>query len=220
MSEEKKIRVVIADDQHIARGYFEMHVKMSPRYELAASLASAEQAVNYCLEHPVDLVVMDVMMKYGLDGLTSAKMIKRNNPGVKIILSTSTAEYAWIQKAKEAGIESFWFKEYESAPLLEIMDRTMNGEKVYPDSAPNPRFGDVRKLDLSARELEILRELTVNRSNEEIAQSLGISVNTVRRHIQNLLAKTGFTNRMELALNAIQIGLVIHDIDRENRSES
>ena len=210
---------MIADDQYVARSFFEMYVKMSKKYILAASVSTAEQAVNYCLSNPVDLVIMDVMMKYGLDGLTCAKNIKAHDPDIKVILATSTAEYAWIRKAREAGIESFWFKEYEDTPLLEIMDRTMNGESVYPESPPNPDFGDVQKVDLTDREVEILRELTANRTNEEIAGKYGISPLTVKRHIQNMLIKTGYRNRLELAVNAKKIGLVVHEDDRTENKE-
>ena len=214
----EKIKVVIADDQYVARSFFEMYVKMSEEYELAASLATAEQAVNYCLKNPVDLVIMDVMMRYGLDGLTCAKTIKTNNPKIRVILVTSTAEYDWIEKAKAANIDSFWFKEYDESPLLEIMDRTMHGESVYPGGPPNLDFGMTQKISLTDRELEILRELTANRSNEEIAEKYNISLNTVKRHIQNMLNKTGFSNRLELAVNAKALGLVVHEEDRtENR---
>ena len=78
----EKPKVVIADDQYVARGFFEMYVKMSADYELAASLATAEQAVNFCRNNDVDLVIMDVMMKRGLDGLTCAETIKNNNPSI------------------------------------------------------------------------------------------------------------------------------------------
>ena len=71
-------RVVIADDQYVARGFFEMYVKMSVDFELAASLATAEQAVEYCRKNQVELVIMDVVMKQGLDGLTCAEAIKNN----------------------------------------------------------------------------------------------------------------------------------------------
>ena len=154
------------------------------------------------------------MMKHGLDGLTCAEIIKNNDPKIKLILATSTAEYQWIEKAKQAGIESFWFKEYDERSLLEVMDRTMKGEHVYPGARPDPELGDAKKSELSERELEILRELTTNRSNEEIAERYCISVNTVKRHIQNMLAKTGYTNRLELAVNAKALGLVVHDDDR------
>lgn len=211
---ENPIRVVIADDQYVARGFFEMYIKASTQYELAASLATAEQAVNFCRTNPVDLVILDVMMKRGLDGLTCAETIKRNNPHIRVILATSTAEYRWIDQAQQVGIESFWFKEYDEHSLLEVMDRTMQGELVYPKSQPDPEFGSTRKSDLTDRELEVLRELTMNCSNEEIAEKYRISVFTVKRHIQNILNKTGYTNRLELAVNAKSLGMVVHEDDR------
>ena len=214
----EKARVVVVDDQYVSRSFFEIQVQMSRRYELAASLASAEQAIAFCMAHPADLVIMDVMMKYGLDGLTCAKTIHLNNPGVKIILTTSTAEARWIEDAREAGIESFWFKEYSDMPLTEVMDRTMDGEHVYPDEPPNPSFGDAEKTDFSERELEVLREVTRNLTNEEIAEKLSISPHTVKRHIENMLMKTGYKNRIDLAVNAKALGLVVHEDDRtENR---
>ena len=207
----ERIKVLIADDQYVARSFFEIHVEMVKTYELVAALSSAELAVAWCLEHPVDLVIMDVVMRHGLDGLTCARMIKNNQPEIKIILVTSTAETRWIAKAKEAGIESFWFKEYSELPLTEVMDRTMRGQFVYPDTPPNPAFGRITKSDLTGRELEILRELTCNLTNEEIARELAISPRTVKRHIENLLDKTGFKNRIDLAVNAISLGLVVHE---------
>lgn len=210
----EKTKVLVVDDQYVARSFFELHVKMSKNYELVSSVANAEQAVAYCMEHPVDLVIMDVMMKYGLDGLTCAKTIKNNNRKIRIILTTSTAEAKWVDKARQAGIESFWFKEYSDIPLTEVMDRTMQGESVYPGDLPNPAFGDTVKVDLSERELEVLRELTRNRTNDEIAQILHISAFTVKRHIQNMLVKTGYKNRIDLAVNAKTLGLVVHEEDR------
>ena len=100
MPEKKKVLVV--DDQYVARSFFEIHVEMTRKYELVASLASAEQAIAYCLQNPVDLVIMDVMMKYGLDGLTCARTIKNNDPRVRIILTTSTAEAKWIEWHEKA----------------------------------------------------------------------------------------------------------------------
>ena len=211
----EKIRVLVVDDQYVARSFFELHVEMAKRYELAASLPNAEQAVAWCMEHPVDLVIMDVVMKYGLDGLSCARTIKQDHPQIRIILTTSMAEARWLEKARKAKIDSFWFKEYSEIPLTEVMDRTMNGESVYPSSPPNPEFGEIKKYDLSERELEVLRELTRNMTNEEIAEELHISPHTVKRHIENMLTKTGFKSRVDLAVNAKTIGLVVYEDNRK-----
>ncbi len=212
-----KTKVLVVDDQNVARGFFELQVKMTSDYELAGSLPAAEQAVSFCDSHPVDLVLMDVMMKYGVDGLTASKMIKKKHPEIRIILATSMAETNWEKQARSAGIESFWYKEYSEEPLVRIMDRTMAGESVYPGDPPAPAFGDTVRTGLSARELDVLRELTASRTNEEIADKLHISVNTVRRHIQNMLNKTGYESRMALAVNARSLGLVVNEEDRQGR---
>ena len=124
---EEKYNVVVVDDRYVSRSLFEIQVQMSRGYALAASLSGAEQAIAFCMAHPVDLVIMGVMMKYGLDGLACAKTIHHNNPGVRIILTTSTAEAQWIDEAWEAGIDSFWVKEYSDVALTQEMDRTMAG---------------------------------------------------------------------------------------------
>ena len=125
-----KARVLVVDDQNISRGFFEMYVRASVNYELAAGLRTAQEAVRYVDENKVDLLILDVMMQDGIDGLTAAEMIKQKHPEVKIILTTSTSETSWEQKAKDAGIESFWYKEYDEHGLLEIMERTLNGESI------------------------------------------------------------------------------------------
>ena len=210
----EKTKVLVVDDQRMASGFFEMYVKASTNYELVKSLPTADAAVPFCDRHEVDLIVMDIMMRYGIDGLTAAIQIKSQHPNIKIILATSTSESSWEERARAAGIESFWYKEYSETPLLEIMDRTMAGERVYPGDPPTPDFGLVTKAALTERELAVLRELTNSLSNGEIAEKLGITVRTVRQHIDNMLNKTGFENRLDLAINAKALGLVVSDEDR------
>lgn len=209
-----KTRVIVADDQNISRGFFEMYIRAAAGYELEASLRTAKEAVDYLTEHDADLLILDVMMQDGIDGLTAAKLIKEKRPEVKIIITTSTSETSWEEKARQIGVESFWYKEYDEHSIQEIMDRTMAGESVYPGDPPRVPFGNVTRYELTERELDVLRELTASLTNEEIADKLCISVNTVRRHLQNIFDKTGFENRLDLAMNAKSLGLVVNDRDR------
>ena len=209
-----KTRVVVADDQNISRGFFEMYVRAASDYELAAGLRNAQEAVDYVEKNEVGLLILDIMMKDGIDGLSAASKIKKEHPEIKIILTTSTSETSWEEKAKAAGIESFWYKEYDDHGLLEIMERTMNGESVYPADQPKVPFGKVTRADLTERELEILRELTARITNKQIAEKFNISVNTVKRHIQNIMEKTGFESRLDLATNAKLLGIVVSEKDR------
>ena len=210
----EKIRVVVADDQNISRGFFEMYVRASNRYELTASLRTAQEAVDYVDAHETDLLILDVMMLEGIDGLTAAGRIKQKHPDLKIILTTSTSETSWEDKAREIGVESFWYKEYDDHSLIEIMDRTAGGESVYPEEPPQVSFGRISRSELTDRELDVLRELTGSLTNDEIADKLHISSNTVKRHLQNIMEKTGFASRLDLAMKARLLGLVIHEDDR------
>lgn len=214
---EEKIRVVVADDRPLPRGFFELTVRSCEGYELAASFSAAGAAVSWCLEHPPQLVILDIMMSQGIDGLTAAARLKSAFPDLRIILATSMAEAKWLDEARKLGIEAFWYKDSE-VPLPEVMDRVMTGEIVYPD-IPQLPIGRVSQTELSDRELDVLRELTACRTNQQIAESLCISVNTVRRHIQNMLDKTGFTDRLELAVHARELHIVVSDRDRRQGVE-
>ena len=214
---EEKIQVVVADDRPLPRGFFELTVRSCEGYELAASFSAAGAAVSWCLEHPPQLVILDIMMSQGIDGLTAAARLKSALPDLRIILATSMAEAKWLDEARKLGIEAFWYKDSE-VPLPEVMDRVMTGETVYPD-IPQLPIGRVSQTELSDRELDVLRELTACRTNQQIAESLCISVNTVRRHIQNMLDKTGFTDRLELAVHARELHIVVSDRDRRQGVE-
>ncbi len=214
---ENRIRVVVADDQNISRGFFELYVRAALRYQLLAGLRTAREAVAYVDGHETDLLILDVMMQDGVDGLTAAGEIKRKHPEIKIILTTSSSETSWEEKARKIGVESFWYKEYDEHSLIELMDRTMNGESVYPGDTPKVPFGNVTRADLTERELDVLRELTGGLMNEEIAERLSISPNTVKRHIQNIMEKTGYDSRLDLAMNAKALGLVVSEEDRKGK---
>lgn len=208
---DQKYQVVVVDDYRISRTFFEMMVQNDVRYALAGSFSNAGDAVAFCLNHPVDLVILDVMMRTGIDGITAARKIKEQKPQIRIILATSTAEAAWEDDAREIGVESFWYKEYSEESLSEVIERTIAGEHVYPHNPVDIKLGNTNRVELSDRELDVLRELTLGYTNEEIAEKLCISPHTVRSHIQNLLNKTGFKNRLALVVNAASLGIVVND---------
>ena len=210
----QRAKVVVADDQNISRAFFEMYVRAATSYELVAGLRTAREAVEYAGSNPVDLMILDVLMPGDMDGLTAAARIKALHPETRIILTTAASETNWEEKARDIGVESFWYKEYDDHSLIEIMDRTMAGESVYPGRSPQVAFGKATRADLTQRELDVLRELTGSLSNEEIAERLFISPNTVKRHLQNIMEKTGFSSRLELAMTARSLGLVVSDEER------
>ena len=198
-----KYKVMIVEDQTMPRELFELRVQASERFELALSIDNAALADVYCLRFPVDLILLD-----------AAARIKRAFPQIKIIIVTSMPECSYLKRAKEIGVESFWYKEEQRESLLDVMERTMNGESVYPGASPELTLGMASSYQFTERELDILREITSGDTNQEIADRLNMSVATVKTHILNMLEKTGFRNRTELAVRARESGLVI--LNRRN----
>ncbi len=205
-----KTRVMIVDDQYVPRQLFEMYVKGSDDYELVRSVESAAFADTYVLTGDVDLVVMDIVMNDGSNGLEAAARIKKAMPKVKVIAVTSMADASWIDQAREIGIESFWYKEASEDTILEVMDRTMAGESVYPGSAPKLKIGQASSDDFSAREIDVLRVMTAGVTNAAIAKELGISENTVKMHVKSMMEKTGCRSRTEIAIKARVSGMVVN----------
>jgi len=204
------VRVLICDDQVISRQLFEMIINSSENYELVKSLDSAKVADIYCSGGNVDLILMDIVMK-DMSGLDASEMLKKKYPDIKIIIITSMPDAEFINRARMIGVDSFWYKEVQDAPMLDVMDRTMAGEHVYPDRAPVLKLGQTTSTEFTSRELDTLRKLVSGLSDREIANQLGISYNTVRVHITNMLQKTGFSSRTELALKAAKSGIVVSE---------
>ena len=205
-------KVLIVDDQSMPRQLFESFVASSDRYELAASVDSAKVADFYCSSGRVDLIIMDIVMNDEVSGLEAAARIKKNYPEIKIIIVTSMPDSAFLKKAREIGADSFWYKEVQEAPMLEIMDRTMAGEHVFPENPPQKDLGLAKASEFTDRELDVLHLLVEGMTDREIAGELHLSIATVRYHVTNLISKTGFSSRTELAVNAVKNGLAVPGI--------
>ena len=205
------INVLLVEDDPMARQLLEIYVNKSEKYELAGSVESALFAEVFCRTHPVDVILMDVCTAMNANGIDAARDIKKHLPDIKIIVITSQPECSYIDRAREAGVDSFWYKSSTAEEIITLMDRTLNGDCVYPDSTPHLKLGDTWSERFSDRELEVLRLVVAGETDAAIAAKLFISVATVKTHVQNMKNRTGFRNRTELAVRARESGLVIFD---------
>lgn len=203
------IGVLIVEDSRIMRESLERTLTLSENYVLVASSENAANAYIFCMSGKVDLVLMDVCTADNSSGLTAAAAIKRHFPDIKVIIMTSMPEYSFLQKARMSGCDSFWYKEDEQMSLLEVCDRTMAGEVIWPDHTPSIMIGGADSTEFTQRELAVIRALAKGYRYEEIAQSLGISVNTVKYHVKNILAKTGYTTTIRLVAEVVEKRLVM-----------
>lgn len=194
------INVLIVDDQRIPREYMEHMISESGRYKPVCSISNAGLACAVCSRRQIDLVLMDVCTGGEKDGITAAAELREKFPEIKIIIVTSIVEESYLKRAHEAQVNSFWYKDASPESLLEIMDRTLAGESVFPNATPTVLIGDAASTDLTPKEIEILRMVCNALENTEIAQRLGCSVNTVKTHIAHILRKTGYANKTRLAI--------------------
>ena len=205
------INVMIVEDDPMAQKLLDIFVSGNGSYRVAHIIESAAMAEFYCMTNQIDLVLMDVCTAMNVSGLEAAEKIKSRFPYIKIIIITSQPECSFIDRARAAGVESFWYKTASAEEILTVMDRTMAGECIYPDTTPTLKLGDAASDQFSERELEVLRLVVAGETDAGIAEKLFLSIRTVKQHIQSLREKTGFRNRTELAVRARESGLVIND---------
>ena len=200
--------VLIVEDQVIIRKTFENMIEESEDFCLSNAIENAALAEMYCAKG-VNLVLMDVYTAHRENGLEAAAKIKKNYPNVKVIIVTSMPEESFIRKAKEAGCDSFWYKDSEEEELLDVMKRTMAGERVYPAQTPAMTIGLADSSEFTERELEVLRELVNGYSRAEICERLGIKIPTLNYHIGNLLSKSGYSNIVKLEVDVVDKKFII-----------
>ena len=121
-------RVLLVEDDPMARQLLDIYIENSTVYELAGSIESALFAEAFCRTHSVDMVLMDVCTAMNANGIDAARKIKKNLPAVKVIIITSQPECSFLDRARDAGVDSFWYKHGTAEELVSIMDRTMAGE--------------------------------------------------------------------------------------------
>ena len=202
-------KVLIVDDSRVSREAFERTLFADPGYQVVAAIENAANAEIACMSDQIDLILMDVCTADDESGIRAAGKIKKNYPNTKIIVMTSMPEYSFIQKAKESGSDSFWYKEYGETSLLEICNRTVQGEHVWPDVLPVVMIGLARSDEFTERELEVIRELAQGSRYEDITEALHISMNTVKYHVKNILNKTGFKTTLQLVAEVVEKRLIL-----------
>jgi two-component system vancomycin resistance associated response regulator VraR len=207
-------RVLIVEDQKMAQENMESIISASENYTLAGIIPNAADAELFCMRENIDLILMDVCTLRDESGIDAAAVIKKNFPKIKIIIVTSMAEHTFIKKAKAARADSFWYKDASGGELISVMDRTMEGEHIFPDKTPEVKLGLTTSYELTDSELGVLRALMQSTSDEDAATMLGCTKANIRWHISKILEKTGYRTRMELLIAVAQKNLIIVSPDK------
>ena len=206
--------VLIVEDQKMAQENMEAIIKSSKSYTLAGIIPNAADTELFCMYTPVDLLLMDVCTARDENGIEACAVIKKKFPNTKVIIVTSMVEHTFIEKAKQASADSFWYKDASHGELISVMDKTMAGEHIFPDKTPEVKLGLTTSYELTSSELDVLRALMQSTSDEDAANLLSCSKANIRWHVSKILDKTGYRTRMELLIAITQKNLIIVTPDK------
>ena len=206
------INVLLVEDKKMSRDSMISYMNSSDRYRLVESTPNAGMAEMLCMQNKIDLILMDVCTENNEDGIEAAAVIKRHFPKIKIIIVTGMTTIDLINRARAVRADSFWYKETSNNELLEVMDRTMNGESVYPDKTPVVKIGNMLSTEVTPGELKVLRLIVDGKTDAVIAKELDVSISAVRYHLNQLLQKTGYENKFSLVAAFINKDFIIPNL--------
>ena len=209
--------VLLIESNPMEKRLLELYFDKNEQYELICSIQTAEELGKYCKNLSVDVIVAGLSRSDFGEVLNELRNIKEIYPNIKIIVSTSLPECSFLEWAKENKADGFWYKNEPLETLLEIIDKTVGGEIVYPEKRLDVQIGNCMGSEMTSRELQVLREVVCGATDTEITDKLHISLRTVKCHIQNMREKTGFRNRTELAVHASTSGLVLVGNKKEEK---
>ena len=212
----RKYRVLLVEDRAIYRAYFEGVIQSSCRYILIGTEEDMENGKKYCNHTKIDLILMEAADKQGNTNFAAAEACKKQHPYIRIVVLTSVPEHTYPQRAKQCGADSFWYTESTGESILSVMDRTMEGESIWPKQRLPAKVGQMGSAQFSEKELRILREVMKGYTNKEISVRLGMSYYTVRDHIKILLEKTALHSRTELAAMTAYSGMIVVERAEKN----
>jgi DNA-binding NarL/FixJ family response regulator len=212
------VRILIADDHSLFRDGLRSLLQ-AEGHEIIGEARNGREAIELARQLRPDLVLMDVSMPE-LDGINATRLIVGEMPDMKVVILTASEEEAKLFDAIKSGAQGYLLKNLEADEFFDLLERAHRGEpaltptlakKLLQEFAkpPEPTAAPSDQDTLTAREREVL-ELMVEgvTSNRKLAKRLGLSENTVKFHVRNILDKLRLHNRAEVVGYALRHGMV------------
>jgi DNA-binding NarL/FixJ family response regulator len=217
-----EIKVLVVDDQRLVREGIASLLSIQDGIDVVGLAVDGREAVERALALSPDVVLMDVRMPQ-MDGIAATAKIRRELTDCKVLMLTTFDDEEYVVKALQAGASGYLLKDIPSADLAQAVRLTYAGITQLAPSVAGKLVGQLtshagesgreRKtpppdLDLTDRELEVLRLLATGATNREIAEQLFVSEGTVKNHVSSILGRLGLRDRLQAALYAHEYGLV------------
>jgi len=216
----KPIRVVLVDDHHVVRQGLRIYLESFPDLQIAGEAASGEEALRLIELWLPDVVVMDLLMPGGIDGVETIRRISQLTPHTQIIALTSYTDDARVIAVLRAGAIGYVRKDAAPDVLLASIRAAARGQSLLDPAVAGAVLQELSHEEkpevaaLSEREREVLRLLALGHTNREIAEGMMISPETVKTHVGNILAKLHLVHRTQAVVYALKYGLIsLEDIN-------
>ncbi|WP_022889860.1 response regulator transcription factor [Agromyces italicus] len=219
MTDGARIRVALADDQELMRQALGIMLEDPPDLELVAQAADGAELLERLRAHRADVVVMDVRMPR-MDGIEATRRVRAEHPGTRVLVLTTFDLDEVVFAAIRAGASGFLTKDASAEELAAAIRAVHAGDATlaprataslidFVARAPTAADAETLLAALTARERDVLAELVVGASNDEIAERLYLTGNTVKTHVKAILAKLGLPDRVHVVIWAYEHGLVV-----------
>ncbi len=209
-----KIDLLIADDHEVVRAGLRTLLEGTD-IRIVAEATGGDAALKLAKKHKPDLVLLDVRMPAG-NGLDCLARIKLDLPDTPVVMFSSFDNPTYVARAVALGAAGYVSKGASRNELIEAIRAAATGETIWSreelrrvtGALAAPRNSSDNEVSLTKRESEVLKQLAFGLTNKEIAQSLGISYETVKEHVQHILRKVGVNDRTQAAVWAVRRNLV------------
>ena len=211
------IDIVIVEDQAMLRESLVACIEAQEDMHVTGAISDARETADLVARTAPDLVLLDVCAEHDSSGIVAAAQIRSANADVKLVIMTGMPDISFVEQARKAGADSFVYKNVGTDELLSVIRSTMAGYRTYPSESAGKLPGNVALTDT---ELSILRLFCETKSRKQIAAELYMSEGTLKRHISDILQKTGYDNILRLAVHAVSCGYVVPRIDTHPQPDS
>ena len=206
------INVALVDDHHVVRRGMRSFFEFFPDVRVVGEAATAEEALTLLAGWAPDVVVMDLLLPGGMDGIEATRQALRLCPETHVVVLTAYTDDARAAAALRAGAIGYVRKDARPEFLLEVVRAAAEGRSMVDPGVligEDPRLGQVDGL--TPREQEVLRLVARGLSNREIAAELVLGEETVKSHVGSILGKLGLAGRAQVASAALRLGLIRPD---------
>ena len=203
------IRTIVVEDNIYMKNHLEEVIRLDGRFIMVSSFRDAFDAEKACDTEEVDLILMDVQTLHNHSGLAAGERIRKNHKNIKIVVVTSLIDPDVLAKAKAGAADSLWYKDHGDDEIIDVIMRTVGGERVFPDVSPTVEIKNMLSSEISPRQMEILRRFVKGMTYDEIGAELGITKNGVRWNLDQIVEKGGFENKHELLAAVIENKLIV-----------